>query len=173
MKQFTVLILISFITFSGIAQEPIKEWQGYANAEISRGIAGYASNYGYMSAGVAASYGMLLNNRYYIGLGAKPNYIFSDGDFNGFFLPIYAEFKYKSSVNEKLFGGYGVARVGYSAVDQRGVYAHIGGGLNYKRWEFGLGISYQYTKFKEKHYDDAWYNDYNLVFGTISAGYRF
>ena len=85
-----------------MAQEFIKEWQGYANVEFSRGIAGYARKSGYLSAGVAASYGMLINDHYYIALGIKPNYIFSDGDFDGFFLPTYAEFKYKTSVNEKL-----------------------------------------------------------------------
>ncbi|MBR1725607.1 MAG: hypothetical protein IJ724_02995 [Muribaculaceae bacterium] len=173
MKYLTTLTFVLLFAVSGMAQEFIKEWQGYANVEFSRGIAGYARKSGYLSAGVAASYGMLINDHYYIGLGIKPNYIFSDGDFDGFFLPTYAEFKYKSSVNEKLFGYYGIARLGYSVVDQRGVYAHIGGGLNYKRWEFGIGISYQYTKFKEKLFDEPWYLNYNMVFGTISVGYRF
>ncbi len=173
MKRLTILIMFAIIILSSIAQEPGTEWQGSTNVEFSWGVAGYANDYGYMSAGVAASYGMLLTHHYYLGLGVKPNYIFSDGDFNGFFLPIYAEFKFKSSVNEKFLGGFGVARIGYSVVDQRGVYAHIGGGLNYKKWDFGLGISYQYTKFKEVAFNDVWYNNYNLVFGTISVGYTF
>lgn len=173
MKQLTTIILSALISIYAVAQETKKDWQGSANVEFSQGIAGYASDLGYMSAGLAASYGILLNDHYFIGLGLKPNYIFSDGDFDGFFLPAYAEFKYKSSLNEKSFGGFGVARVGYSVVDQRGVYAHIGGGLSYKKWEFGLSISYQFTKFKEDFFDEYWYNDYNLVFATIGVGYRF
>lgn len=170
---FSVFIFSILLSFTCFSQGIKKEWNGYANIEFSRGITGYANDFNYMSAGVSASYGMIINEHYFLGLGIKPNYIFSDGDFEGFFLPVYGEFKYESSMNDKHFGGFGVARIGYSIVDQRGIYAHIGGGLNYKKWEFGLGITYQYTKFKEDFFDEVWYNNYNLVFGTISVGYNF
>ena len=170
-KLFFILML--FTVFYSVAQDNNKKWSGIINAEFSFGIIGDAKDYDYISAGIAVSYGLLFNKHYFAGIGTKPNYIFSDGDFDGFFLPIYGEFKYQSSINKKQLGGFGIARLGYSPIDQRGIYAHIGGGLIYKKWEFGLGISYQNTTFKEEFFDEYWYNDYNLVFKTITVGYKF
>lgn len=166
-------IFVLFFVFGTLASfgQTSKSWQGTASFEMSFGIAGYAREDGYMSVGVAATYGMLINEHYFAGLGVKPNYIF--GDFDGFFMPVYGEFKYQSNINAKEFGYYGMARVGYSPVDQRGVYSHLGGGFIYRRWEFGAGVTYQYTQFKEMFFKGYEYLDYNLVFGTISVGFRF
>ncbi len=41
MKYLTTLTFVLLFAVSGMAQEFIKEWQGYANVEFSRGIAGY------------------------------------------------------------------------------------------------------------------------------------
>ena len=70
-------------------------YQGSINAEFSVGLAGYAKDYSYKSIGLAAGYGKMMNNSSYLGIGLKPNYTFSDGDFDGFFLPIYGEYKYQ------------------------------------------------------------------------------
>lgn len=174
MKKLLIALFLQAFFLTSFAQIIRKEWYNSVNVEFSTGITGYASDYGYKSAGIAASYGLLLNEHYFVGLGIKPNYIFSDGDYDGFFLPIYGEFKYESLLNERNLGGFGVARVGYSVIDKRGVYAHAGGGLKYKKWEFGLGVSYQHATFKEQSVlGDTYDTNYNLVFGTISVGYHF
>lgn len=172
-KPILILSLIILAHICVNAQIESKDWCGNIDVEYSFGLAGYASDYGYMSAGVAASYGLQINGHYYAGVGIKPNYIFARDDFDGFFLPIYGEFKYKSSINDRQFGGFGLARVGYSPLDKRGIYAHIGGGLSYKKWDFGLGVSYQFAQFKEKYDDSVSYLDYNMVFATLSIGYNF
>lgn len=171
-KNYILWFLISFIPVLNFAQES-KKWEGATNAEISNGFAGYARDYGYWSMGVAASYGITLNNHYFIGLGIKPNYIFSDGDFDGFFLPIYGEFKYRSIPNKKSFGGYCVARAGYSPISRKGAYIHMGGGIDYKKWEYGIGVTYQFCTFHEHSFNEITNHDYNLIFGTVSVGYNF
>lgn len=173
-NRSTIILCLILSAHIGVnAQIESKEWCGTIDVEYSFGLAGYASDYGYMSAGVAASYGLLINEHYYAGVGIKPNYIFANDDFDGFFLPIYGEFKYKSLINDRQFGGFGLARVGYSPLDKRGIYAHIGGGLSYKKWDFGLGVSYQFAQFKEEYDDSVSYLDYNMVFATLSIGYNF
>lgn len=102
------------------AQETGLRWCGSAKAELSAGVVGYAREFSYFSTGVAASYGAVFADRFFASLGVKPNYIFSDGDFNGFFLPVYGEFRYQPPLKVNQFGGYAVARAGYSPVDQRG-----------------------------------------------------
>ena len=173
MKRIICLIMFIALCQIVVNGEVRKNWCGGINAEISFAITGAAGEFDYKSIGVAGGYGLLLNDHYFVGLGVKPNYIFSDDDFNGFFLPIYGEFKYKSSLTDKYLGGYGVVRAGYSPTGQGGAYAHIGGGLLYKKWEFGLGISYQNATFKETWDKDVWYCDYNIVFATLSVGYYF
>ncbi len=172
MKRKVCILICWVVALVGVAQNSW-QWQGSANFELSRGIAGDAKDYGYWSVGVAGNYGVLINNHYFAGLGIKPNYIFSRDDYDGFFLPVYGEFKYVTDINAKQFGYYGLARLGYSPVDVRGPYAHLGGGLIYKRWEFGLGVSYQGGFFKEEYmgYDNS--ADCHLVFMTLSVGYRF
>ena len=110
----------------------------------------------------------------YITLGIKPNYIFSNGDFDGFFMPIYAEYRYQP-ISEAGVRGFGNARIGYSPVSKKGMYAHIGGGIIiYQKWELSFGASYQFTRFTESSYNNESYKfDYNLVFVTLSAGYHF
>ena len=56
--------------------------------------------------------------------------------------------------------------------------AHVLGFANYhnaiyKKWDFGLGVSYQFAQFKEKYDDSVSYLDYNMVFATLSIGYNF
>ena len=68
------LILLAHICVN--AQIESKDWCGNIDVEYSFGLVGYASDYGYMSAGVAASYGLQINGHYYAGVGIKPNYIF-------------------------------------------------------------------------------------------------
>jgi hypothetical protein len=54
------------------------------------------------------------------------------------------------------------------------MYAHLGGGIIiYQKWELSLGASYQFAKFTETGFDNAYKLDYHLVFATISVGYRF
>ena len=171
MKRLFIAALLFVLVQLCAAGQITKKWCGSANVEFSGGLRGDAREYGYMSAGIAASYGVLLNQHYYVGLGVKPNYIFSDGDYDGFFLPVYGEFKYKSIPNVKQFGGYGVARVGYAP--RNGLYSHLGFGIDYKKWEFGLGISFQHAQFEACFFDDVWIDTYNLLFGTISVGYKF
>lgn len=158
------------VALAGLAQHSW-QWRGAANFELSRGLAGEAKQQGYWMVGVAGSYGMLIDDHYFAGLGVKPNYIW--GDYDGFFMPVYGEFKYDSDINAKQFGYYGLARLGYSPVDVRGPYAHLGGGLIYKRWEFGLGVSYQLGFFKEEYMGYDYSSDCHLVFMTLSVGYRF
>lgn len=171
MKQFITIFMLLLGLAVG-AQDNAKVWCGNVNAEFSAGIAGHAKEHSYCSAGIAASYGVLLNDKYYIGLGVKPNYIFSDGGYEGFFLPIYAEFQYRFFENGN-FGIFGLARAGYSPVDYRGAYVHLGCGVNYKRWQFGIGTTYQYGTFEEIWFDKVMHFNENLVFQTISVGYRF
>ena len=149
-------------------------YQGSINAEFSIGLAGYAKDYSYKSIGLAAGYGKMINNSSLVGLGIKPNYIFSNGDFDGFFMPIYAEYRYQP-ISETGVRGFGNARIGYSPVSKKGMYAHIGGGIIiYQKWELSFGASYQFTRFTESSYNNESYKfDYNLVFATLSAGYHF
>ena len=148
-------------------------YQGSVNAEFSVGLTGYASDYKYKSIGIAAGYGKMINNSSYIGIGIKPNYTFSDDDFDGFFMPIYGEYKYQP-ISDAGTRGFGNARIGYSPVSQKGMYAHIGGGIIiYQKWELGIGVSYQFTKFTETYLNQPQKIDYNLVFATLSVGYLF
>jgi hypothetical protein len=167
----SLLLLVSQLCVN--AQITTKQWTGSVDAEFSFGLVGYARDDSYKSVGVAASYGLLLNDHYIVGLGTKPNYVFSDGDYDGYFQPVYAEFKYQSIPNTNQFYYFGVARLGYSPISQKGMYAHIGVGFDYKKWNFGYGISYQFTRFKEDYSNEIYYNTYNMVFGTLSVGYRF
>ena len=149
------------------------EYQGSINAEFSVGLTGYAKDYSYKSIGIAAGYGKMINNSSYVGLGIKPNYIFSDGDFDGFFMPIYGEYKYQP-ISDAGVRGFGNVRIGYSPISKKGMYAHIGGGIIiYQKWEVGFGASYQFAKFSETWSDSTNKIDYNLVFATLSIGYRF
>ena len=149
------------------------EYQGSINAEFSVGLTGYANDYSYKSIGIAAGYGKMINNSSYVGLGIKPNYIFSDGDFDGFFMPIYGEYKYQP-ISDAGVRGFGNVRIGYSPISKKGMYAHIGGGIIiYQKWEVGFGASYQFAKFSETWSDSTNKIDYNLVFATLSIGYRF
>ena len=149
------------------------EYQGSINAEFSIGLAGYAKDYSYKSIGIAAGYGKMINTSSFVGLGIKPNYIFSDGDFDGFFMPIYGEYKYQP-ISDAGVRGFGNARIGYSPISKKGMYAHIGGGIIiYQKWEVGFGASYQFTKFTETWLDESHKLDYNLVFATLSVGYHF
>ena len=175
MMRRTIVILLLILSQCYVnAQITTKRWCGSVNAEYSFGLVGYAHDYGYKSVGVAASYGLLLNDNYFVGVGIKPNYVFSDDDFDGYFQPVYGEFKYESLPNINQFFYSGVARLGFSPIKQTGLYAHLGGGMNYKKWDFGVGVSYQYTKFKENTFDgDRYEIEYNMVFATISVGYSF
>lgn len=149
------------------------EYQGSINAEFSVGLTGYASDYKYKSIGIATGYGKIINNSSYIGIGIKPNYIFSDGDFDGFFMPIYGEYKYQP-ISDAGVRGFGNVRIGYSPISKKGMYAHIGGGIIiYQKWEVGFGASYQFAKFSETWLDKPNKLDYNLVFATLSVGYHF
>ena len=171
MKRIIIILLLLW-GLGAVAQDGVKTWCGNVEAEFSAGIKGDASDYEYMSAGVAASYGVLLKEKYFVGLGIMPNYIFSDGDHEGFFMPVYGEFRYKFYENEKL-GIRGVARAGYSPVDKRGAYAHLGCRINFKRWQLGEGFTYQHATFDEDWFGHIEHLKYNLVFATISVGYRF
>lgn len=153
--------------------QSINDYLGSINAEFSVGLAGYAKDFSYKSIGIAAGYGKMINNSSYAGLGIKPNYTFSDGDFNGFFMPIYGEFKYQP-ISEAGVRGFADARLGYSPVSKMGMYAHIGGGIIiYQKWELSFGASYQFTKFTETYFNESHKTDYNLVFATLSVGYSF
>ena len=74
--------------------------------------------------------------------------------------------------NEKL-GIRGVARGGYSPVDKRGAYAHLGCRIKFKRWQLGEGFTFQHATFDEDWFCHIENLKYNLVFATISVGYRF
>jgi hypothetical protein len=171
MKRIITIVMLLGALVAG-AQESAKMWCGDANVELSAGVVGEASDHKYCAVGVAGSYGLLLKEKFYVGLGLKPSYIFSSGDHEGFFMPIYGEFRYHFFEHGK-FGIFGIARGGYSPVERRGAYAHLGCGVNYKRWQFGIGTSYQYAKFQEDWFNEIVDLDYNLVFSTISVGYRF
>lgn len=151
----------------------INSYQGSINAEFSIGLTGYAKDYGYKSIGVAASYGKMINHSSFIGIGVKPNYTFSDGDFDGFFMPIYGEYKYQP-ISDAGVRGFGKARIGYSPFSKRGMYAHIGGGIIiYQKWELGFGANYQFARFEETWFEETYKTDYHLVYVTLSVGYRF
>lgn len=149
------------------------DYQGSINAEFSVGLAGYAKDDKYKAIGLAAGYGKMINNSSYIGIGIKPNYTFSDGDFDGFFMPIYGEYKYQP-ISDGGVRGFGNVRIGYSPISKKGMYAHLGGGIIiYQKWEVGFGASYQFTKFTETWLDESHKLDYHLVFATLSVGYHF
>ena len=164
------LFLIGFSEANGQNRDG---YQGSINAEFSIGLTGYAKDFSYKSIGLAAGYGKMINNSSYVGFGIKPNYIFSDGDFDGFFMPIYGEYKYQP-INDASVRGFGNARIGYSPIAKKGMYAHIGGGfIIYQKWELSFGASYQFTKFTETTFNEPHKIDYNLVFATLSVGYHF
>lgn len=166
-------LALFFMSFPKANGQNNNEYQGSINAEFSIGLAGYAKDYSYKSIGLAAGYGKMLNNSSFVGLGIKPNYIFSDEDFDGFFMPIYGEYKYQP-ISEAGVLGFGDARIGYSPISKKGMYAHIGGGIIiYQKWELSLGVSYQFTKFTETWADESHRTNYNLVFATLSVGYHF
>ena len=171
----TLVFIIGLFVFGcpfALGQDT-KVYQGSINVEFSVGLTGYAKDDAYKSAGLAAGYGKMIDNSSYIGLGIKPNYIFSDGDFDGFFMPIYGEYKFQP-INDAGVRGFGNARIGYSPIAKKGMYAHIGGGIIiYQKWEVGVGASYQFAKFTETWSDKKETFDYNLVFATLSVGYRF
>ena len=167
-----ITILLLLWSLSAVAQDDAKVWCGNVEAELSAGFTGDAKDFEYVSAGAAASYGMLFNQKCYVGLGAAPNYIFSDDDHEGFFMPVYGEFRYTFYENEKL-GIRGVARAGYSPVDKRGAYAHLGCRINFKRWQLGEGFTFQHATFDEDWFGHIEHLQYNLMFATISVGYRF
>lgn len=174
-----IIQILAFIFAFSVIGCPItlgqnsNEYKGSINAEFSVGLAGYASDYKYKSIGIATGYGKMINNTSYIGIGIKPNYTFSDDDFDGFFMPIYGEYKYQP-ISDAGVRGFGNARIGYSPISKKGMYAHIGGGIIiYQKWEVGFGASYQFTKFTETWSDRPHKLDYNLVFATLSVGYHF
>ncbi|MBQ6079551.1 MAG: hypothetical protein IJK93_04640 [Muribaculaceae bacterium] len=171
----TILFTLAlFLIVSAKAKgQTTNDYQGSINAEFSVGLTGYAKDYSYKSIGFAAGYGKTINNSSYIGIGLKPNYIFSDGDFDGFFMPIYGEYKYQP-ISEAGVRGFCDARIGYSPISKMGLYAHIGGGIIiYQKWEVSIGASYQFTKFSDSYYGEPQKYDYNLVFATLSVGYKF
>ena len=164
------LFLIGFLEANG---QDRNNYQGSINAEFSVGLTGYAKDYSYKSIGLAAGYGKMINNSSFVGFGIKPNYIFSDDDFDGFFMSIYTEYKYQP-ISETGVRGFGNFRIGYSPVSKKGMYAHIGGGIIiYQKWELSFGASYQFTKFTETTFNEPQKLDYNLVFATLSVGYHF
>ena len=168
---FTVALFL--IGFSKANGQDRNGYQGSINAEFSVGLTGYAKDFSYKSIGIAADYGKMINNSSFVGFGIKPNYIFSDGDFDGFFMPIYAEYKYQPICDAGV-RGFGNARIGYSPISKKGMYAHIGGGIIiYQKWELSFGASYQFTKFTETTFNGPQKLDYNLVFATLSVGYHF
>ena len=175
-KDISVLLLTFALFLIGLPKangQNRNGYQGSINAEFSIGLTGYAKDYSYKSIGLAAGYGKIINNSSYIGIGIKPNYTFSDGDFNGFFMPIYGEYKYQP-ISEAGVRGFGNGRIGYSPISKKGMYAHLGGGIIiYQKWELGIGATYQFTKFTETYFEESHKIDYNLVFATISVGYHF
>ena len=175
-KDLSIIIFTCALFFIGSQKakgQSINDYQGSVNVEFSVGLTGYAKDYSYKSIGLATGYGKKISNSSYIGIGVKPNYIFSAGDFDGFFLPVYGEYKYHP-ISEAGVSGFGNARLGYSPISKMGMYAHLGGGIIiYQKWELGFGVSYQYAKFTETRYDEIDKLDYNLVFATLSVGYRF
>lgn len=177
MNRFIHIVVFSFIfCFGGqsIAQAQVtNSYQGSINAEFSIGLAGHAKDFSYKSIGLAAGYGKMINNSSYIGIGVKPNYTFSDDDFEGFFMPIYGEYKYQP-LSDAGVRGFGNARIGYSPFSKKGMYAHIGGGIIiYQKWELGVGVSYQFASFKETWYIETHKLDYHFVYTTLSVGYKF
>ena len=168
---FTLTLFL--IGFSKANGQDRNEYQGSINAEFSVGLTGYAKDFSYKSIGLAAGYGKMINYSSFVGFGIKPNYIFSDGDFDGLFVPIFAEYKYQP-ISEAGVRGFGNARIGYSPVSKKGMYAHIGGGIIiYQKWELSFGASYQFTKFTDTAFNEPQKLDYNLVFATLSVGYHF
>ena len=164
------LLLIGYLKADG---QNTNDYQGSINAEFSVGLTGYASDFKYKSIGIATSYGKMINNSSYIGIGIKPNYIFSDGDYDGFFMPIYGEYKYQP-ISDAGVRGFGNVRIGYSPISKKGMYAHIGGGIIiYQKWVVGVGASYQFARFTETWLDKLHKSDYNLIFATLSVGYHF
>lgn len=130
MNRIIKLLVFAFVLYlidspSANGQEA-SSFQGYFNAELSVGQIGDAKNFEYKSIGLATGYGKMINNSSYFGLGVKPNYISSDGDFEGFFMPIYGEYKYQPIIEAKI-RGFGGIRVGYSPFSKKGAYARIGG----------------------------------------------
>ena len=177
MNRFIHIVVFSFILcFWGqsIAQAQVtNSYQGSINAEFSIGLTGDAKDFSYKSIGLAAGYGKTINNSSYIGIGVKPNYTFSDGDHEGFFMPIYGEYKYQP-LSDAGIRGFGNVRIGYSPFSKKGVYAHLGGGIIiYQKWELGVGASYQFASFHETWYSETHKLDYHLVFATLSVGYKF
>ena len=177
MKRFIRILVFMFalcvIDHPTANGQNTNDYQGSINAEFSVGLTGYAKDFSYKSIGLAAGYGKMINNSSYVGLGLKPNYLFSDDDFDGFFLPVYGEYKYQP-ISEAGVRGFGNARLGYSPISKKGMYAHLGGGIIiYQKWELGFGVSYQYAKFTETWYNEINKTDYNLVFASLSVGYRF
>ncbi len=167
---FIALYLLGCLITQG---QNTSSYQGSINAEFSIGLTGYAKDYKYKSIGVAASYGKLINNSSFVGIGIKPDYTFSDGDFDVFFLPIYGEYKYQP-ISEAGVCGFGKARIGYSPFSKKGMYAHIGGGIIiYQKWELGAAASYQFARFEETLFEEPDKYDYHLVYATLSVGYRF
>jgi hypothetical protein len=165
-----VLFLIGFPKANG---QNRNGYQGSINAEFSIGLTGDAKDYSYKSIGLAAGYGKMINNSSYIGLGAKPNYTFSDDDHDGFFMPIYGEYKYQP-LSDAGVRGFGNVRIGYSPFSKKGVYAHLGGGIIiYQKWELGVGASYQFASFHETWFKETYKLDYHFVYTTLSVGYKF
>ena len=175
-KIIAILFFVFALLFIGSLKangQDRNDYHGSVNAEFLVGVTGYAKDYSYKSVGIAAGYGKMMNNSSYIGMGIKPNYIFSDGDFDGFFMPVYGEYKFQP-ISEAGVRGFGDARIGYSPVSKKGMYAHLGAGIIiYQKWELGFGVSYQFAKFTETWADETYHTDYNLVFSTLSVGYRF
>lgn len=166
----SALLLIGNLKANG---QNRNDYQGSINAEFSVGLAGYAKDDEYKAIGLAAGYGKMINYSSYIGIGIKPNYTFSDGDFDGFFMPIYGEYKYQP-ISDAGVRGFGNVRIGYSPISKKGMYAHLGGGIIiYQKWEVGFAASYQFTKFTETWLDESHKLDYHLVFATLSVGYHF
>jgi len=175
MTDHTLTFIIALYIFGSLIThaQNTNDYQGSINAEFSIGLTGYAKDYEYKSIGVAASYGKMINNSSFIGIGIKPNYAFSDGDFDGFFMPIYGEYKYQP-IREAGVCGFGKARIGYSPFQKMGMYAHIGGGIIiYQKWELGIGASYQFARFKETGFAKTYKYNYHLIYTTLSVGYRF
>lgn len=115
----------------------------------------------------------MVSNSSYIGIGVKPNYTFSNDDFEGFFMPIYGEFMYQP-LSDAGVRGFGNVRLGYSPFSKKGLYAHIGGGIIiYQKWKLGIGASYQFSSFHETWFKETYKLDYHFVYTTLSVGYKF
>ena len=109
------LFLIGFSEANGQNRDG---YQGSINAEFSIGLTGDAKDFSYKSIGLAAGYGKTINNSSYIGIGVKPNYTFSDDDHEGFFMPIYGEYKYQP-LSDAGIRGFGNVRIGYSPFSKK------------------------------------------------------